>query len=352
MRSKSIKSAMLKMGTRPGSLLYTGEKKIEPVTVELISYDAESCSRKGFDLTGLKDLNKEKINWINITGVHDAKIIEGIGEFFKLDPLTLEDIMTVGGRPKYDKYDDYSYFVISVLSLDDKKLIKQEQVSVVITGNFILTFLEDAGDVFDTIRKRINENKGKVRSGTSAYLFYNLIDTIVDQYFYIMNALEEKIEGLEADIMSSPDNSIAKDIYTVRRELMNIRNAIWPIRDILNDLIESGDIFDKEETRHMKDVNDNIRQIIDLLSSYRDLVMGLYEAYLSNISNKMNRIMTTLTIFSVVFIPLTFLAGVYGMNFKYFPEISFKYSYPAFWVLCVLIALILFIFFKKKKWFV
>ena len=352
-KSKSIRSALLKIGTKPGSVVYTGEKSLEPININLISYNLESYSRKDVSVNDLSDLKENMIHWINIDGIHDVQIIESVGEVFGLDPLALEDIVTVGTRPKYDRYDNYSYACISILELNEKtKFIKHQELSIIIEDNKILTFQDVKADIFEVIRKRIFENKGRIRSSKGSYLFYCLVDSIVDRYFYVMNAFEEKIESLETSIMRSPEKRQAKEIYDLRRELLGIRTAVWPLRDILIKLTTSEDLFSKEEIKYLNDVNDNIRQMIDFITSYRDLVMGLYEAYLSNISNKMNKIMTTLTIFSVIFIPLTFLAGIYGMNFKYFPELNYKYAYPFFWVLCVLIVVGLYFFFKKKKWFI
>ncbi|MBN2852288.1 MAG: magnesium/cobalt transporter CorA [Clostridia bacterium] len=353
MKSKSIKSALAKVGSKPGSIVYTGDKNQEPVSVTLISYDKNEYTLNEIDLDSMKNISQDKVNWININGLHNEKLIEEIGGIFNIDSLILEDIVTVGGRPKYDKYDHYSFIILSMLSLGDKeKFLKNEQLSIIISGNTILTFQEVKGDVFEHIRKRIYENKGKIRSEQSAYLFYCLIDAIIDQYFYILEAYEEKIESLEAEIMQAPDHSQSKGIYNLRRELLSIRNAIWPIRDMLNNLISEETIFNTTEIRYLNDANDNVRQIMDFISTYRDLVMGLYETYLSNLSNKMNRIMTTLTIISVIFMPLTFLVGVYGMNFHYMPELSFKYAYPVFWIVCVLISIGLYRLFKKKNWFI
>lgn len=353
MKSNSIKSALKKVGTKPGSIIYTGEKSQELVEMTLISYNKDEYAVNVLDIESIKDLDPDKVNWINVNGLHNEKLIEDIGRIFNLDSLILEDIVTVGGRPKYDKYDHFSFVLLSMLSLgDQERFLKNEQLSIVISDNTIITFQEVKGDVFDSIRKRIYENKGRIRAEQSAYLFYCLVDSIVDQYFYILNAYEEKIEVLESEIMQAPDRSQSKGIYNLRRELLGIRNAIWPIRDILSNLISEETIFTALEVRYLNDVNDNIRQIMDFISTYRDLVMGLYETYLSNLSNKMNRIMTTLTIISVIFMPLTFLVGVYGMNFHFMPELGFKYAYPIFWIVCILISIGLYRLFKKKNWFI
>jgi magnesium transporter len=352
MKSKSIRSAVIKAGTKPGSIVYTGEKKLEPVKIMLMSYDVDEVVQKQSDIKDLEKLDSSKVNWINLTGVHDEKIIERIGEIFKLDALLLEDIVTVGSRPKYDKYENYLYVVASMLSVNEETgRLKQDELSLVIIENVILTFHENEKDIFDNIRKRISDNRGRIRRGGASYLFYSLIDSIVDQYFLVIETFEENIERLETSIMQNPESNQAKEIYDLRRELMNIRNAVWPMKDIINNLRIDEDVFNKEEVRYLGDLNDNIGQIVDFISYYRDMVMGLYEAYLSNLSNRMNRIMMTLTIFSVIFIPLTFLAGVYGMNFKYLPELGYKYSYYIFWLVCTAIGGGLFLFFKRKKWF-
>jgi len=366
MKSNDIQSALMKADTKPGTVLYTGDKKQEVSTITLISYDKVHYSSSEVQFDDLNHLDSTKVNWIDIAGLHDVELIEKIGKLFSFDSMLLEDIVTVRTRPKYDKYDGYSYVIMSMLSLENqdnvnhgkqshlsskRKFFKNEQLSLVIIGNTILTFQEDKKDVFDHIRKRMIDNKSKIRALKSSYLFYLLIDAVVDQYFYILNAFEEKMELLEKNIMISPDRAQSKGIYHLRSELLHIRNSIWPTRDILNSLISEETIFIASEIRYLKDVNDNIKQIMDLISTNQELVMGLYETYLSNLSNKMNRIMTTLTMISVIFMPLTFLAGVYGMNFRYFPELSFKYSYPIFWIVCVVISIGLYRLFKKKNWF-
>lgn len=352
MKLLHAKSGVIKANTRPGSVMYTGKKSNVPLHIELIKYNQSEYQRKEILVSDLKNLDTDTVNWVNISGVHDISVIEEIGKIFKIDSLVLEDITTIGSRPKYDDYDDYKFFLLAMLSLNNSDdMIEQEQLSILFIKNVLITFQEKEGDIFDFLRNRIIESKGKIRTSNASYLFYSIIDAVVDQYFYIINELDKNIESLESDIIEKTSEGYANHIYNFRRILLGLKSTIWPVRDMLNELISDDDWFSSIQIKHLQDVRDNIIQIIDTISTYKDLVMGLYEIYLSNISNKMNRIMTTLTIISVIFIPLTFLAGIFGMNFKNMPILNSPIGYQLFWVFCVLISLSMVIVFKRKNWF-
>ncbi len=352
MKSMNIKSKLIKANTQPGTVVYTGDKIDKSVRIELISYDKDNFSYTEISEEEISNIDETRINWINVVGVNDTEVIEKIGALMDLDFLVLEDITTIGSRPKYDNYNDYIFILLNmILANTDENIYRNEQISIILRNNTVITFQELEGDTFGFIRKRIEENKGRIRKSSAAYLVYGLVDAIVDQYFFTISEIDKKIEDLEDEIMKDAVQEQSKVIYSFRRNLMELRTAVWPIRDIIDGLLKEEGIFSEEERKYLNDVNDNIRQIMDSISTYRDLTMGLYEIFLSNISNKMNKIMTTLTIISVIFIPLTFLSSVYGMNFDYIPELGFKWGYLGFWAVSIFLFACLFLYFKRKNWF-
>lgn len=352
MESRDIKSKLIKADTLPGSVVYTGINTGAVSYIELISYNKNRFIQEKISIEDVEELDPDYINWLNVVGVYDTALIEELGSILGLDSLVLEDITTVGSRPKYDKYNEYYFILLSMLHSDDsEKLFGTEQLSIIKKGNMIITFQETEGDIFGFIRKRIERNEGRIHNSGSSYLLYTLIDSVVDKYFLIMSKIEDKIKDLESEIINSTDKHYSTEIYLARRSLMELRTPIMPIRGIIKNLMQEEELFSDVERTYLDDINDNINQIIDSLSLYRDLTLGLHEIYLANISNKMNRIMTTLTIITVIFIPLTFLSSVYGMNFYNIPELRLSWGYIGFWVVCIVIFLSMFIFFKKKKWF-
>lgn len=346
---KRMKINLAKIGDHPGSVRYTGGKEPQPATVEQITYNAKKVEKETVENLNAMQPYKSGVNWIRVTGVQDTGVIEKIGKRFNMDALVLEDIANVGTRSKIDDYGAYIFWVFDTLYSDDTHTPIQEQISIVRAGNTVISFQEYDSELFDPVIRRILENKGIVRRNNADFLVYCLIDTIVDQQFVLLNDFEEKMDRLEIAIINETHRGQARGIYALKRELLVLKNSIWPMRDIVGTMIADEDM-DRNMRKHYRDVEDHIKQIMDYTTIYRELMMGMYETYLSNISNRMNKIMTTLTVFSVIFIPLTFLTGVYGMNFHYFPELDFRWAYPVFWAVCGGIGLGMFLFFKKKKW--
>lgn len=347
---KHIKFNLHKIGDHPGSIRYTGEREAGPAILEMITYDPGHADRQMItDLTAYEK-RQHGVEWIRLTGVQDTDMISRIGEWFDIDALVLEDIAHIGIRSKIDFYDDYTFFVFDTMYLDRESRTIHEQISVVKSQNTIIVFQETDSGIFDPIIERIMGNKGIIRKNNAEYLLYCLIDAIVDQQFILLNDFEEQMDKLEMAIINDSQMRQSREIYALKRKLLLIKNSIWPMRDIISAVITEEDYLDRAILRHYRDIEDHIKQIMDFTTTYRELIMGMYETYLSNISNRMNKIMTTLTVFSVIFIPLTFLTGIYGMNFHYFPELNFKWSYPIFWAVCACIGAGMFIFFKKKKW--
>jgi len=346
---KHLKINLKKIGEHPGNVYYTGEKESRPGTLEMITYGADAYERDPVtDIDALQS-DQGKVRWIRMVGVQDTDMVQRIGGHFDIDPLVLEDITHVGIRSKIDLYDTYTFLVFDTVYSDSEHNLAQEQISILHIGDIIVTFQETESGFFDPIIERIAADKGTIRRHGADYLLYCLIDLIVDKQFVLLNDFEETMDRLEMDIIHDTRKEQAQMIYVLKRDLLVIKNSLWPMRDIVSTLINDAEV-DHAMHRHYRDIEDHIKQIMDFTTTYRELIMGMYETYLSNISNRMNRIITTLTVFSVIFIPLTFLAGVYGMNFKYFPELAWRWAYPVFWGVCALIGAGMFLFFKKKKW--
>jgi magnesium transporter len=300
---------------------------------------------------GFKD--KPSVTWLNIDGLHKTEIIEKAGELFNIHPLTLEDIVNTEQRPKFEIFENYIFVVIKMLTFNDTdNTIDAEQVSMILSSGFVLSFQEKTGDVFDTIRRRIRQAKGRIRKMGADYLVYSLIDAVVDNYFLILEKLGELIESLEDELLENPTQSTFHKIHSLKREIILLRKSVWPLREVVNSFkkTEGGHISQPTQI-YFSDVYDHTIQIIDTIESFRDMVAGMLDMYLSSISNRMNAIMKVLTIIATIFIPLGFFAGVYGMNFQYMPELHSKWSYPlGFWTAVIIITGVMLFFFKRKKW--
>jgi magnesium transporter len=289
---------------------------------------------------------------MNVDGLHQVEILEKLGECYGLHPLVLEDILNTDQRPKMEDYGEYIYIVLKALDYNDKSNeIETEQISLILGSNFVFSFQEREGDTFDPIRERIRNGKGRIRSMGADYLAYALVDSIVDNYFIILEKLGEKIEFLEDKLVSHPTPETLQTIHHLRREMIFLRKAVWPLREVINSLERGESSLVKESTRlYLRDVYDHTIQTIDTIETYRDMVSGMLDIYLSSVSNRLNSVMKVLTIIATIFMPLTFLAGVYGMNFKYMPELGWRWGYPLIWLIMVGIGVLMLIFFRKKKW--
>ncbi len=350
--ARYVKKSAKRVGESPGTLVYNGEHKTEKVDITLIEYNKEFHEK--IKLKKIEDCfdrrNKDSIKWVNIEGLHDISLIEKVGKEFKLHPLMLEDILNVTQRPKMDDYEDYLLVTLKMLYYNNKRIIT-EQVSFVLIDNYIFSFQEFEGDVFDQVRERIGAAKGNIRKQGADYLLYALIDAIVDSYFFILEQIGDISEDIEHQLMEEPHKEVLQAIYGLKREMIYLSSSIWPLREVVGNLTRTDSQLIKDNTRlYLRDVYDHIVQIIDIIESYRDIMTGMLDTYLSSISNKTNDVMKILTIFSTMFIPLTFLAGIYGMNFKYFPELDVPWAYPAFWVITIVIIIVMLVYFRRKKW--
>ncbi len=287
-----------------------------------------------------------------MTGLHDTETIGKIGNNFNIHPLVLEDILNTEHRPKSELTDTSVFVVVKMISYDEIKLeVEMEQVSLILGPNFVISFQEREGDIFDSLRERIKNGKGRIRKKGSDYLLFALLDIIVDNYFVVLEKLGERIEALENSVFSNPKPEQLQDIHKIKREMIFLRKSIWPLREMISGLIRDEiDQIDESTVPFLQDLYDHTIQVIDTVEAFRDTASGLLDGYLSSISNKTNEVMKVLTIIATIFIPLTFMAGVYGMNFENMPELKLAWSYPVLWLLMIAVGLVMIVFFRRKKW--
>ncbi|MBN1765853.1 MAG: magnesium/cobalt transporter CorA [Sedimentisphaerales bacterium] len=351
---KGNKKRAKKAGLAPGTLVHIGEQKIDKPRITLIDYDQESCQEK--ELKKVEECFPFKItpsvSWINIDGLHDVKVIEKIGARYDVSSLVLEDILHTTQRPKMEDHDSYMYVVLKMIRYDDQQAgITMEQISLILRDTMVISFQESVGDVFDAVRERIRNATLRIRKMGADYLLYALIDSIVDHYFIVLEKLGENIEVLQEQVAENPTEDLLHQIHKLKREVILLRKVIWPLRELVGNLQRSESELIRESTEmFLKDVYDHIFQVIDTTETYREMVSGLLDIYLSSISNRMNAVMKVLTIIATIFIPLTFIAGIYGMNFEYMPELKYKWAYPTVWLVMLVTGIIMLIFFRKRKW--
>ena len=354
MKSKMFRPSHSKTGKPPGTLIYTGRQVEEKIRISSFAYDpndfTEEVNHSVEDVFPLRD--SQRMAWINVDGLHDVDQIEKLGTHFGVHPLLLEDILNTNQRPKIEDMGDYICMILKMIVFDEKDAnLDVEQVSIILGKGYVLSFQERQGDVFETIRERIRKGGGRIRRMSTDYLAYSLLDAIVDHYFVVLERLSEQIETLEDRVMEDPDTSALQTLHDLKRKLLSLRKSVWPVREIANHLYRSESTLIQEKIKiYLRDIYDHTIQVIDMLETLRDMHAGLFDMYLSNVSNKMNEVMKILTIIATIFIPLTFVAGIYGMNFQYMPELSWRYGYFGILGLMAGLFLGMIVFFKKKKW--
>jgi len=336
----------------PGTINYTGTRaENTPVSYQLIQYDSNEMKEEQPETFLQIQPFKNKVTWLNVNGIQNANILEKIGEKFQLHPLTLEDIANVQQRAKVEVYPNYLFFVFKMLQLDEDYNLDSEQFSFVLTKDTLLSFQEKEGDIFDPLRQRLRTASGRIRQKGSDYLAFSLMDAIVDNYFVILEQLNETMETLEDKTITDPDQETLQQIHKLKRIIISMRKSIWPLRDTLSRLYKDADEYFSESTLpYLRDLYDHSLQLIDSVETYRDILNGFLDIYMSTINNKTNEVMKVLTIIATIFIPLTFIAGVYGMNFEFMPELKLPWGYFAVLGVMALVAVIMLVFFKKKKW--
>jgi magnesium transporter len=333
------------------------KKAPEPVApskiiLELMQYDEkEFGSYENLSITEiLSRLKSKQVNWINLDGI-DMGIIQAIGTHFNLHSLLVEDIST-DHQPKAEEFEEYLFFTLKMLYRIEDGVIDYEQISFVLGKDYLLSFQEKEGDLFGPLRERIRLDQGRVRKRKADYLLYRLIDIIVDNYYIVLDAIGSQIEEIEEDIYQKTDGQQFRKIQQLKKELIYLRKALYPLRDALSKLIKDESGFIENSTiRYFSDVYDHVVHLIDSLDTYKDLSSGLMDIYINTLNTRTNEVMKVLTVISVIFMPLTFIVGVYGMNFEFMPELHQPLAYPIVWGVMLISVIVMILYFKYKKWF-
>jgi magnesium transporter len=352
---KKISKASKKIGLPPGSIVYVGEKKVEEVTIKVTQYDENNAET--YEIKSVEEIDPftdtPQVTWVSVCGLHETDFLKQVGEKFKIHPLVLEDILNIDTRPKIEITDDYLFIVMKLVMFNpEHKILETEQVSFILGKTFLFSFSEKSDEIFNPIKDRINTQLGKIRKRGSDYLLYALMDIVVDHYFLALEKVEDRIETLDDEVINNPERSQIESIYNLRNLLLMMRRSIWPLREIVNQLIkDDSDLLDESIEPYLRDIYDHTIHITESIEQQREITNGLMEIYLSMMSNKMNEVMKVLTVIATIFIPLTFIVGIYGMNFPNMPEMNWPWAYFAVWGVMVAVVVVMLIYFRKKNWF-
>ncbi|MCB0322114.1 MAG: magnesium/cobalt transporter CorA [Bdellovibrionales bacterium] len=342
-----------KSGLPPGSLVHVGEKKSEQVHITVVRYNEEELESR--EVAGLDDCLRSKgldgVTWINIDGLHDVRLIEQLGAHYGIHPLTLEDCLNTGQRPKLDEFDDYIYVVLRMFGAKGTVAPEGEQISLILGRGFVISLQEYRGDVFNAVRERLTKKQGKIRRVGADYLFYALIDSIVDSYAVVIEEVAERIEALDTQVFERQSETTLDGIHRLKKQLLNLRRSIGPLREVTKTLErDESDLVESAVQVYLEDVHDHVVAAVEQLDVYREMLKGILDTYLSLLTQRTNEVMKVLTVLAAIFIPLTFIAGVYGMNFHHMPELRWRYGYPAALTGMVLIAVSLLYYFRRRNW--
>ncbi len=349
----SMKKRSRKAGLPPGSLVHIGEQKIETPRLSVFKFDGQRLEEKT-----LKDVaeclaykDKGGMTWINIDGLHEADLLEKLGSGFGLHPLMLEDIANTEQRPKLEDYGDYLYVVVKMLYRPDHSILA-EQLSLVIGKNLLISFQERHSAVFDPICERLRNGKGRARMLGADFMAYQLIDAVIDDYFVVLERLSDEVEALEERVISASKPNGLRDLHSLKKDMIHLRRSVWPLRDVIS-AMQRGDspLIGEPVRMYLRDIYDHAVAAADAVEAMRDLLNSMLEIHMSNMSNRLNEVLKVLTLITTLFIPITFIAGVYGMNFKYMPELDWPWGYPMALLLMAVVAAGMFLYFKRKKWF-
>ena len=342
------------IGLSPGSLIHLGERREEKIKLSIIDYDPENLNVR--ELRSVEEAysfrESSTVSWLNIAGLHDTDSLQKIGNHFGIHPLVMEDVLNTGHQPKSEIYDNYLFFIIKMITYkDEKKRLEYEQVSLVLGENFLISFQEKDGDLFNPVRQRIETTKGRLRRQGADYLLYALLDVIVDNYYLVLEKLATNIEDLEARALTEPEKELVHEIQILKSEVVLLRKSVWPLREAIDDMmVEDSSLITSFTLPYLHDLYDHTIHVIDTIETFRDMISGLMDVYLSSLSIRMNDIMKVLTIIATIFIPLTFIAGIYGMNFANMPELNWSLGYPLIWLIMLATSGALLLYFKKKGW--
>lgn len=353
--AESLNTSSDKIGLPPGSIIHVGDVHQTETRVSVIDYSKEHVEKR--QITNLEDILKyqgsESVTWVIIEGLANAELVGRLGELFAIHPLVVEDILTAHQRPKFEEYEHYLYVVMkSLLSENEYFAVDDEQISILLLDKIVFVFKEKTDELFHPLVQRIETSKGRFRSMGADYLAYAILDIIVDRLFVLIDALDEAINSVEDVLIASePGRETLLTIQRLKKELIHIRRYVSPIREVMAEMLRSESGLIRDKTRiYLRDVSDHAIRIVESIESYRDILSTLMDIYISSVSNKLNEVMKVLTVFASIFIPLTFLAGIYGMNFEYMPELHWKYAYPALWGIFIVTPIVLLSYFKKKRW--
>jgi len=350
----SASNTTSKKGGKASVLVYIGKKKTKEVKIHILDFNKDKLREK--IVTKVEECFPFKKSptktWINVNGIHDVKVVEKIGKYFDLHPLVMDAIVNTNQRPKIEDFGKYLFVILKMIFLDEHNKLNIEQVSLIVGSNYIISFQEADGDVFNNVRERIRNKESKIRKEEEDYLLYSLMDAIVDGYYSVLEYYGEKIETLEEELVEKPSTKTLNNIRRFKRDLLYFRKAAWPLREIISNLERGESRFIKKQTTfYLRDLYDHTIQIMDTIETFRDMVSGMFDVYLSSINNRMNEIMKVLTIIATIFIPLTFITGIYGMNFDFMPELGWRYGYYLIWGIIIAIGVLMIALFKRKKWF-
>lgn len=351
--ARARKHSIKPVGSSPGTLVYIGNERTSPVRISCLHYNSVAASEpRVVPVREVRPPSDGGLSWYTVDGVHDVEVLQVLGENCQLHPLVLEDIANTRQRPKIEEFDQYIFIAMKMVTLEpSQKRLRAEHVSIILGKSYVISFLEDAGDVFAPVRQRIQSGKGRIRKMGADYLAYALMDAVVDNYFSVLEEIGDEIEGLEEEVVTSPSSETLKRIHRLKRELIFLRRAVWPMRETVNTLLRDESELVSAETRiFLRDLYDHTIHVIDTVETLRDIVAGMLEVYLSSVSNKLNQVMKVLTVMSSIFIPLTFVVGVYGMNFHYMPELQWHYGYPSVMIGMLALAVSLLVLFRRKGW--
>ena len=341
-------------GSSPGSVVYVGVEKTTPVKVARIRYSGDGYEAPR--IVAPSECRPESswpgVDWFTVDGVHNVEILKTVGANFGLHPLVVEDIGNTTQRPKLEGFDGYYFLAAKMITYEARfSKLKSEHVSIVFGQGFLVLFLQDPEDLFAPIRQRIEAGRGKIRASGSDYLAYAIVDAIVDYYFHVLEEIGERVERLEDEVVVNPTVNTLRTIHDVKRELIALRRSIWPMREVVNAMIrDESPLISKDVKIYLRDLYDHTVHVIDSVETMRDIITGTLDVYLSSVSNRLNQVMKVLTVMSSIFIPLTFIVGVYGMNFQHMPELQWRWGYPAVWLFMLALTGVLLALFKRKKW--
>jgi magnesium transporter len=352
--ARLLKRLRKKPGLPPGTLYHDKSLKPEKARITMIEYGEEGFQHRTVE--GIDDCfpvkNHGGVKWINIDGLKDPGTVEKLGKHLGIHPLVLEDIVNVGQRPKLEDYGDYLFIVTKMVSLDrDGGGMEIEQVSLLLGKGYVISFQERIGDVFEPIRERIASAKGRIVSQGADYLAYALLDIIVDNYFVVLESVGDRVEAMDEEIIDDPSPEKLGVIRGMKRDMILLRKSVWPLREVIGGMerLES-ELIDDSTNIYLRDVYDHTIQVIDTIEALRDLISGILDIYLTSVSNRMNEVMKVLTIIATIFIPITFIAGIYGMNFEFMPELKYRFAYPAVWGMILIVAVVMLVYFRRKRW--